>query len=392
MSQLGSETSSQFNVGVLRWGAASLLLISGCAGEALWGEVAGIQSNLQRAIAGGSKANTCAPKETAMAEANIKFAEDALTMGEYSRGRNHVKQAHSYTDLALKKTDPETCLGPVLETSSGGDRDGDGIDDQTDQCPDDPEDADGFQDLDGCSDPDNDADGILDAQQFIDGQWINADKNGEQDCRNSPEDKDGFEDEDGCPDPDNDVDGILDTADKCPNEPEDSDGFEDEDGCPDLDNDRDGILDLDDACPNEPEDLDGDADEDGCPDLQAKLDGCSIRLQDKVYFRVDKWEVDQKSYSLLNDVATILKTYPEIRVEIGGHTDSKGSDKYNQKLSQRRVESVQVYLLSQQVSATRLTAVGYGETMPVDTNRNSSGRSNNRRVEFNRTDGACKNQ
>ena len=98
------------------------------------------------------------------------------------------------------------------------DTDGDGIPDDKDKCPNEPEDKDGFQDEDGCPDLDNDGDGIPDAQ----------DK-----CPNQAEDKDGFQDEDGCPDPDNDGDGIPDAADKCPNEPEDKDGFQDEDGCPD---------------------------------------------------------------------------------------------------------------------------------------------------------------
>jgi parallel beta-helix repeat protein len=85
-------------------------------------------------------------------------------------------------------------------------------------------------------------------------------------CPDMPEDKDGFQDEDGCPDFDNDNDGIYDTQDKCPNEAEDFDGFEDQDGCLDIDNDHDGIPDKLDKCPNVPEDIDGYMDEDGCPD------------------------------------------------------------------------------------------------------------------------------
>jgi OOP family OmpA-OmpF porin len=142
-----------------------------------------------------------------------------------------------------------------------GDRDGDGIKDDVDQCPDDPEDYDQFEDEDGCPEPDNDRDGILDED----------DK-----CPNIPEDKDGFEDEDGCPEGnknDRDGDGILDDVDKCPDDPEDFDQFQDEDGCPDPDNDQDGILDVDDLCPNDPEDKDGFEDEDGCPDPDNDKDG-----------------------------------------------------------------------------------------------------------------------
>jgi OmpA-OmpF porin, OOP family len=84
-------------------------------------------------------------------------------------------------------------------------------------------------------------------------------------CPELPEDHDGFQDADGCPDGDNDDDGIPDVVDRCPNVPEDMDGFQDEDGCPDPDNDGDGILDKDDACPNEPGPRSADPKRNGCP-------------------------------------------------------------------------------------------------------------------------------
>jgi hypothetical protein len=86
-------------------------------------------------------------------------------------------------------------------------------------------------------------------------------------CPHQPEDVDGYQDADGCPDLDNDADGVPDRVDVAPNLPEDFDNFQDEDGRPDLDNDGDGIRDDQDGCPNEPEDYDGDRDTDGCPDL-----------------------------------------------------------------------------------------------------------------------------
>ena len=138
--------------------------------------------------------------------------------------------------------------------SSAGDRDGDGMRDDVDRCPDEREDHDAFEDADGCPEPDNDRDGVLDADDR---------------CPNVPEDRDGDEDSDGCPeanDVDRDGDGVIDRADRCPDDPEDRDGFEDADGCPDPDNDRDGILDWDDLCPSDPEDRDGHQDQDGCPD------------------------------------------------------------------------------------------------------------------------------
>jgi hypothetical protein len=170
--------------------------------------------------------------------------------------------------------------------ASGPDRDGDGIADSNDRCPNDPEDFDGFQDEDGCPDPDNDGDGVRDVDDRCPNQpgprgdgcpkSVGTDRDGDgiadafDKCPDEPEDKDGFQDADGCPDPDNDMDGIPDAKDQCPNEPEDKDGFQDEDGCPDPDNDKDGIPDVKDKCPNEPETFNGYQDEDGCPDRKPK--------------------------------------------------------------------------------------------------------------------------
>ncbi|HEV8245395.1 MAG TPA: transporter, partial [Polyangiaceae bacterium] len=85
-------------------------------------------------------------------------------------------------------------------------------------------------------------------------------------CPTDPEDFDKYEDSDGCPDKDNDLDTILDSVDKCPNQAEDADGFEDTDGCPELDNDKDGVPDDQDRCPDKAETKNGFQDEDGCPD------------------------------------------------------------------------------------------------------------------------------
>ena len=142
---------------------------------------------------------------------------------------------------------------PVRKAAKGPDRDGDGIIDDVDACPSDPEDFDGFADDDGCPDPDNDRDGITDAHDS---------------CPNVPGPP-----PDGCPKSgrqDRDGDGILDNNDRCPDDPEDKDGFQDEDGCPDPDNDRDGIPDVKDKCPNEPETMNGFQDDDGCPDVRPK--------------------------------------------------------------------------------------------------------------------------
>lgn len=85
-------------------------------------------------------------------------------------------------------------------------------------------------------------------------------------CPDTPEDKDGYEDIDGCPELDNDGDGIIDTSDKCPNHPEDFDAYQDKDGCPDIDRDGDSLIDILDQCPDDPEVINGYLDDDGCPD------------------------------------------------------------------------------------------------------------------------------
>jgi outer membrane protein OmpA-like peptidoglycan-associated protein len=286
-----------------------------------------------------------------------------------------------------------------------GDRDGDGIKDDVDKCPDDPEDLDDFEDEDGCPDPDNDRDGIPDRDDKCPNEPENyngfEDKDGCPDsvvmdrdgdgipddkdkCPDDPEDKDGFEDEDGCPDPDNDKDGILDVDDLCPNDPEDKDGFEDEDGCPDPDNDKDRILDKDDKCPNEPETYNGHEDEDGCPDKgRVVVHKGRIEILDKIYFETDKAIIKPVSFPILDAIAATLKGNPQILlVEIQGHADERGSDDHNMKLTDDRAHAVQKYIIDKGIESGRLKAKGYGETRPVDKNHNEEAWSKNRRVEF----------
>ncbi|MBW2720208.1 MAG: OmpA family protein [Deltaproteobacteria bacterium] len=286
-----------------------------------------------------------------------------------------------------------------------GDRDNDGIADDDDGCPDDAEDKDGFEDSDGCPDLDNDGDGILDVddacplvKEDYDGdrdedgcpEGREGDRDGDgipdidDDCPDEPEDFDGFQDEDGCPDPDNDGDGIPDEKDLCPNDPEDFDGFEDEDGCPDVDNDADRILDVDDACPNDPETYNGHEDEDGCPDKGLViLEDTQITILEKVYFETDSAIIKARSFALLDAVAATLNASPQITlVEIQGHADERGSDKYNIKLTRARAASVMNALIERGVLKDRLRSGGYGERCPVNPKHNAKAWEQNRRVEF----------
>jgi OOP family OmpA-OmpF porin len=295
-------------------------------------------------------------------------------------------------------------IGFIFEPSIG-DRDGDGIKDDVDKCPDDPEDFDDFEDEDGCPDPDNDRDGIPDVVDkcpnepetkngFEDEDGcpdsLDLDRDGDgipdriDKCPDDPEDKDGFEDEDGCPDPDNDKDGILDVDDLCPNDPEDKDGFEDEDGCPDPDNDKDRILDKDDKCPNEPETYNGFEDEDGCPDKgRVILRKGKLEILDKIYFETAKAIIKPISFPILDAVAATLKGNPQILlIEVQGHADERGNDDYNMRLTEDRAAAVKTYLTEHGVEADRLQSHGYGETKPVCPQHNEGCWSKNRRVEF----------
>ena len=106
-----------------------------------------------------------------------------------------------------------------------------------------------------------------------------------------------------------------------------------------------------------------------------------------VYFEFDKSDIKPESYPVLDGAAktifTVLSTTPDAKFEIQGHTDSKGSDAYNQKLSEARASSVKEYLVTNhQIVAARLMSRGYGESKPVASNDTDAGRAKNRRVEF----------
>ena len=181
---------------------------------------------------------TCAPQDLALAEAAITFSRHESEVGNTLAADHHLKNAVRLVSVVQSKSTGDSCEG---------DRDGDGIVDTVDRCPDIPEDFDGENDSDGCPDFDRDGDGVPD----------DRDK-----CPNDKEDKDGFQDGDGCPEFDNDRDGLIDTSDQCRNEPEDFDGFQDLDGCPDPDNDNDDVPDEKDKCPTQP----GPVEANGCPD------------------------------------------------------------------------------------------------------------------------------
>jgi len=151
--------------------------------------------------------------------------------------------------------------------------------------------------------------------------------------------------------------------------------------CADLDDDGDGVNNCDDRCP------------DSQPGQTIGPDGCPVPVSidlKGVNFDFDKATLRPDAVAILAEASEILKRYPDLRVEVAGHTDSKGTDAYNQKLSERRATAVYDYLTQNGVAASRLVGpIGYGESRPIAPNTNADGsdnpegRAKNRRTELN---------
>ncbi len=189
--------------------------------------------------------------------------------------------------------------------------------------------------------------------------------------------------------PDDDYDGVPDSLDQCPAVVEDHDGFEDEDGCPDLDDDNDTLPDSEDRCPRAPETVNAFEDEDGCPDAlpasreHIEWNGNEIRLRQRVYFAVGRWQVPPLFGPILTELGDFLVAHPEIRrLRIEGHGDDRGTRREGFSLSLRRAQSVVAYLNDRGVATARLEAVGFGDTVPLDRAHDEVTRARNRRIEF----------
>lgn len=229
------------------------------------------------------------------------------------------------------------------------DSDGDGVPDDKDRCPNTP--AGAKVDAQGCE-LDSDGDGVVDR----------LDK-----CSNTP--AGAKVDAQGC-ELDSDGDGVVDRLDRCPGTPRGA--KVDAQGC-ELDSDGDGVVDALDECPGTPK---GD-----------KVDarGCTLAstiILRGVRFDNDSAEIRADARPILDEAVATLKRYPQIKVEVAGHTDSRASEAYNLDLSLRRAQAVVDYFVQMGIEAGRLSAKGYGESQPIADNATAEGRATNRRVEL----------
>ena len=252
------------------------------------------------------------------------------------------------------------------------DTDKDGINDKEDLCPEEP----GLEQFQGC--PDSDADGIPDKDDAC------PQEAGLQQFQGCPDtDGDGIADKDDkCPQvaglqnlqgcPDTDGDGIADGDDKCP----DVAGPRENGGCPWPDTDGDTVLDKDDLCPE----VKGTVANRGCPEVTEEVIKKLNEYAKTILFNSGKATFKAETIPVLESMNAIFKEYPQAKFIIEGHTDSDGSNALNQTLSENRAAAVKAYLVENGIATDRLKAVGFGETVPIASNKTAAGKAQNRRV------------
>lgn len=280
------------------------------------------------------------------------------------------------------------------------DRDGDGVIDQDDACPDMPGVRSAERAKNGCP-PDRDGDGIIDHDDA---------------CPDVPGVRSTEPGKNGCP-PDRDGDGIIDSEDACPDVPGPASQEASKNGCPlpPPDRDGDGIADADDACPDvkgvasadptkngcppPPSDRDGDGivdSEDACPDVKGgpspdpKQNGCptgavvgnQIVVLNPIQFATGSDRILPESEVVLKAVLTSIRGLSGDRFLIEGHTDNRGKSAKNRALSLARAKSVIRWMVAHGIAANRFESKGYGPDQPLTTNSTEKGRKANRRVEI----------
>ena len=286
--------------------------------------------------------------ESAIAMLGVNFKNTILAysydyntsdISGYSNGSHEILLAYQFKQAT---TEP-----PKVEEDP--DRDGDGILDKDDLCPDTP----GLKEYKGC--PDTDKDGLFDA---ID------------DCPKTF----GPKENNGCPYPDTDGDGLLDNNDDCPSIA----GPIENKGCPYEDTDDDGLLDKDDECPKTA----GPIENKGCPVIEKEEQKILNTAFSNLEFETNLDVIKISSKPALVELSNTLKKKPDWKLKLSGHTDNVGDNDANMILSKKRAESVKRFLASQGIDKSRLQTEFFGESEPISDNATASGRQKNRRVEF----------
>ena len=324
-------------------------------------------------------------------------------------GADHVRGSSAPLDSCAIGAGSSTFLAARLGLSFGTgrektapppDRDGDGILDAADACPDVKGPANADPRKNGCPPPsDRDHDSIVDEQDACPDQagYPNADPK-----------------KNGCPYTDRDKDGIFDDQDACPDEPGVTHADPEKNGCPPGDRDKDKVIDDSDACPDIPgvattdpatngcpPDTDGDGirdDKDACPNEKGVLNeanpakhGCplvvftekEIEINEQIQFEFDRAIIRPASDALLDQIAQVIKAHPEIKkLEIQGHTDNTGAKQHNKILSTSRAEAVRKALIKRGLKDNLLVARGYGQETQLVENDSEANKAKNRRVQF----------
>ena len=287
---------------------------------------------------------------------------------------------------------PAGAIGQVDSLGCEKDTDGDQVPDWRDKCPDTPKEAWGQVDSLGCP-IDTDGDGVPDYKDLcpgtpsaaygkIDATGCPLDTDGDgvpdymDECPGTPSAAYGKINEKGCP-IDTDGDGVPDYLDECPDTKTEAIGHTDAKGC-DLDTDGDGVPDYKDECPT----VAGLKENKGCPEIKREVRQLLNKAMQGIQFEAGKATIKSSSNQILDLIASIFIENSNYIVEVQGHTDNTGKAEVNKTLSDKRANAVRDYLINKGVPAERLTAVGYGQEMPIADNKTKAGRAKNRRVEF----------
>ncbi|HEY3371221.1 MAG TPA: OmpA family protein [Prolixibacteraceae bacterium] len=292
----------------------------------------------------------------------------------YINGIEYKRDAVNIHDNLWKAT-----AGLEFDFGKAKDSDMDGVVDRKDKCPGTP--AGVAVDANGCA-IDSDGDGVAD---YLDDCPTVAGLTSLKGCPDT--DKDGIADkDDACPDvagpaslkgcPDSDGDGVADKDDKCPATKK---GFKvDASGCP-LDSDKDGVADSEDNCPT----VAGTVENKGCPVVEAAVKDPGVPVVENVYFDYDQSNYITGEKKKIDHVVSLLKENKDLKVNLIGYTDSKGTEEYNMALSKRRLNSVAKTMTAGGIKKDRISqSEPKGEANPDATNDTEAGRAQNRRVEF----------